>query len=240
MEAALRRRLWLDQTYSKGGDLMSFEHGLEPARGEGYAPYVSGGGASLRPELRSAPPSGARARWSKLPAQERRGRPVTGEELALLYETRRELVASRVRRMLPWLPDGEIIEEAVQQAFLEAVKNRPERPPMPLAWITTVAYRRAINFAQRKARQDPEWPAVPEVPEERLGHGHATDPGLWLEATELLRAIAGLPERQRQVLALAAGGFTHRETGARVGLTVRGAENAARRGREALRRRLCA
>jgi RNA polymerase sigma factor (sigma-70 family) len=150
------------------------------------------------------------------------------------------LIAGRVRRMLPWLPDGEIVEEAVQIAFLEAVRKRPARPPMPLAWITTVAYRRAITIAQRRVRDDPELPEIPELPEERLGHGHACEPGLWLEARELLRALAGLPERQRRVLALAAGGFTQRETGARVGLTVRAVENATRRGRRALREQLAA
>jgi RNA polymerase sigma factor (sigma-70 family) len=206
--------------------------------GEEYVPYVSAGGRSLRAELRSAPPPGAHARWSELPEQDRRGRAVSDEELALLFETRRKVIIARVRRMLRWVPDHEIIEEAVQQAFLEAVKSRPERPPMPLAWITTVAYRRAINFAYRKARQDPEWPSVPEVPEDQLGHGHAPAPALWLEATELLRALAGLPDRQRQVVALAAAGYTHRETGARVGMTPRGAENAARRGRGALRQQL--
>ena len=141
--------------------------------------------------------------------------------------------------MLRWVPDHEIIEEAVQQAFLEAVRRRPARPPMPLAWITTVAYRRAINFAERRARQDPEL-VVPDRLQERLGHGHAPAPGLWLEATELLRAVAELPDSQRQVVALAAAGYTHQEAGQRVGLTVRGAENAARRGRGALRRRLAA
>ena len=219
---------------------MLFEHGVDPARAERYAPYVSAGGVSLRPELRSAPPRGAWARWSNLPADEQGGRPVTGEELALLFETRRELIAGRVRRMLPWLPDAEIVEEAVQIAFLEAVRKRPMRPPMPLAWITTVAYRRAITIAQRKLRDDPELPEIPELPEEQLGHGHACEPGLWLEARELLRNLAALPERQRQVLALAAGGFTQREAGARVGLTVRGVENATRRGRRALRERLTA
>jgi RNA polymerase sigma factor (sigma-70 family) len=206
----------------------------------GYVPYVSAGGRSLAPELRSAPPPGSQARWSELSARDRRGRPVSDEELALLFETRRELIAARVRRMMRWVPDHEIIEEAVQHAFLEAVRNRPRRPPMPLAWITTVAYRRAINFAYRRARQDPEWPSVPDVPEERLGHGHAPAPGLWLEATELLRALAELPERQRQVVALAAAGYTHRETGERVGMTVRGAENAARRARRVLRQQLAA
>jgi len=217
-------------------DEMPSEHEQD----EGYVPYVSAGGRSLRPELRSAPPAGSGARWSELAEEDREGRPVSDEELALLFETRRKLIASRVKRMMRWLPDEEIIEEAVQQAFLEAVKNRPERPPMPLAWITTVAYRRAINFAYRKARQDPDWPTVPEVPEERLGHGHAPSPGLWLEASELLRALAELPERQRQVVALCAAGYTHRETGERVGMTPRGVENAARRARGALREQLAA
>ena len=205
--------------------------------GQEYVPYVSAGGRSLAPELRSAPPPGAHARWSELAEQDRAGRPVTDEELALLFETRRKMIIARVRRMLRWVPDHEIIEEAVQQAFLEAVRNRPARPPMPLAWITTVAYRRAINFAERKARQDPTL-FIPERPEERLGHGHAPAPGLWLEATELLRALAELPATQRQVLVLAAAGYTHREAGERVGLSDRGAENAARRGRGKLRQKL--
>ena len=128
----------------------------EHEQDEGYTPYISAGGRSLRAELRSAPPAGSRARWSELPEQDRSGRPVSDEELALLFETRRKLIMARVTRMLRWVPDPEIIEEAVQQAFLEAVRRRPSRPPMPLAWITTVAYRRAINFAERKARQDPE------------------------------------------------------------------------------------
>jgi RNA polymerase sigma factor (sigma-70 family) len=149
------------------------------------------------------------------------------------------MIMARVRRMLRWAPDHEIIEEAVQQAFLEAVRNRPSRPPMPLAWITIVAYRRAINFAERKARQDPNL-VVPDRLEERLGPGHAPAPGLWLEATELLRALAELPEGQRRVVALAAAGYTHREAGERIGLTPRGVENAARRGRGALRRQLAA
>ena len=206
---------------------------------EEYVPYVSAGGRSLRAELRSAAPAGSQARWSDLPEEDRAGRPVSDEELALLYETRRKLIMARVTRMLRWVPDHEIIEEAVQQAFLEAVRRRPARPPMPLAWITTVAYRRAINFAERRARQDPEL-IVPDRLQERLGHGHAPAPGLWLEATELLRAVAELPDSQRQVVALAAAGYTHQEAGQRVGLTVRGAENAARRGRGALRRRLAA
>jgi RNA polymerase sigma factor (sigma-70 family) len=204
---------------------------------EGYAPYVSAGGRSLRPELRSAAPPCSRARWSELPDEDRSGRPVSDEELALLYETRRKLIMARVTRMLRWVPDHEIIEEAVEQAFLEAVRRRPARPPMPLAWITTVAYRRAINFAERRARQDPEL-LVPDRREERLGHGHAPAPGLWLDATEVLRALAELPERQRDVIALAAAGYTHHEAGERVGMTARGVENAARRGRRKLRQQL--
>ena len=38
---------------------------------EGYVPYVSAGGRSLRAELRSAPPAGSQARWSELPEEDR-------------------------------------------------------------------------------------------------------------------------------------------------------------------------
>lgn len=158
----------------------------------------------------------------------------------MLFETRRGLIAVRVRRALRWLRDEEIVEEAVQLAFAEAVRRRPQRPPMPVAWLTTVAYRRAITLAQRRARQDPEGPRVPELAEERLGHGQAPGMGLWLEATEVLRAVAQLPDRERRVIELAAAGFTQREMVARVGGTVRGVENRARRGRRRLREQLAA
>jgi hypothetical protein len=49
----------------------------EHERDEGYVPYVSAGGRSLRAEPRSAPPSGSQARWSDLPEQDRPGRPVS-------------------------------------------------------------------------------------------------------------------------------------------------------------------
>ena len=209
------------------------------ARNE-YVPYVSSGGRSLRPELRTAPPPGSQARWSQLPDGDRGGRPVSDDELALLFETRRRLVSGRVTRMLRWLNDMEIVEEAVALAFLEAVRRRPERPPMPLAWITTVAYRRAITLANRKAREHSKQFAVPELRDEQLGHGHATEPDVWLEATDLLRAVAALPARQRQVIELTAAGFTHQETAERIGGTARGIENSARLARRKLRGQLAA
>ena len=205
-----------------------------------YAPYVSRGGRSLRAERRTAPPPGSQARWSQLPDGERGGRPVTDDELALLFETRRRLVSARVRRMLRWLNQPEIIEEAVALAFLEAMRRRPERPPMPLAWITTVAYRQAITLAQRKVREHLAEFVVGELPEERLGHGRATEPDVWLEATDLLRAVADLPARQRQVIELTAAGFTHQETAEQIGGTARGIENTARVARRKLRGELAA
>jgi DNA-directed RNA polymerase specialized sigma24 family protein len=161
---------------------------VEEPGAAGYVPYVSAGGRSLRAELRSSPRPGSRARWSQLADGEREGRPVSDAELAPLFETRRGLIAARVRRALRWLRDEEIVEEAVQLAFTEAVKRRPQRPPMPLAWLTTVAYRRAITLAQRRARQDPVWPRVPELAEERLGHGRALDAGLCRRLRERLAA----------------------------------------------------
>ncbi|MGA2930195.1 MAG: sigma factor-like helix-turn-helix DNA-binding protein, partial [Solirubrobacteraceae bacterium] len=63
---------------------------------------------------------------------------------------------------------------------------------------------------------------------------------LWLEATELLRAVAQLPARQRQVIELTAAGFTHRETAERIGGTARGVENSVRLARRKLRGQLAA
>src|SRR5207244_11994770 len=83
----------------------------EHEQDEGYVPYVSAGGRSLRPELRSAAPPCSRPRWSELPEEDRQRTPVSDEELALLFETRRKLIIARVRRMLRWGPGHEIIEE---------------------------------------------------------------------------------------------------------------------------------
>lgn len=207
---------------------------------EEYVPYLSSGGRSLPAELRTAPPPGSQARWSQLPDGSRDGRPVSDDELALLFETRRRLVSARVRRILRWLNQVEIVEDAVTMAFLEAVRRRPDRRLMPLAWITTVAYRRAITLAQRNVRENPEQFAVSELAQEQPGHGHATQPELWLEATELLRAVAKLPDRQRQVIGLTAAGFTHEEAAERIGGTVRGIENTARLARRKLRGQLAA
>jgi hypothetical protein len=87
-------------------------------------PYVSAGGRSLGPERRTGPP-GSGARWSRLSEGDRAGRPVSDAELALSFETRRRADRRPGQAALRWLADDEIVEEAVQQAFHEALMRRP-------------------------------------------------------------------------------------------------------------------
>jgi RNA polymerase sigma-70 factor, ECF subfamily len=61
-------------------------------------------------------------------------------------------VATLVRRF----GDIDVAEEAVQEAFVEAVRRWPERgiPPSPAGWIITTAKNRAIDRLRREAIRD--------------------------------------------------------------------------------------
>lgn len=62
------------------------------------------------------------------------------------------VVATLVRRF----GDIDIAEEAVQEAFVEAVRRWPETgvPPSPAGWIITTAKNRAIDRLRREAKRD--------------------------------------------------------------------------------------
>jgi DNA-directed RNA polymerase specialized sigma24 family protein len=104
----------------------------------------------------------------------------------------------------------ELIEDACQSAWAILLRSQPDRFAI-FAWLRVVAIHEAYRFSaiqrrdahlDRLAFDDENW------------HEAIADPGTLdalLEAREALRLLAGLPERQRNDLALQVAGFSYRE-----------------------------
>ena len=73
------------------------------------------------------------------------------------------------------LGDLEVAEDAVQEAFVEALRTWPDRgvPDRPGAWITTTARNRALDRLRREARRPAREAAAERDP--TLGAASAAD-----------------------------------------------------------------
>jgi RNA polymerase sigma-70 factor (ECF subfamily) len=116
------------------------------------------------------------------------------------------------------LRDEELAEDAVQEAFLTAWRTCarfvPERASAR-AWLLTLVHRRAVDLVRRQERRKAEplegapEPESPPADEDAL---------LRLERDRVVRALAQLPDREREALELAYyGGFTQSELAERLG-----------------------
>jgi RNA polymerase sigma factor (sigma-70 family) len=92
--------------------------------------------------------------------------------------------------------DRAAAEEAVAEAFSRAWASWPKvsRHPSPSAWVIRTAMNHHVSRWRRTRR---EVALTPEVVADVAGS--AVDPG---GRDDLIRAVAALPERQRQVVAL--------------------------------------
>jgi DNA-directed RNA polymerase specialized sigma24 family protein len=167
------------------------------------------------------------------PTNTRPSQVVRGDEEALYRRHHRDLertVAHAVRA------PRELIEEACQTAWTTLLRSQPERPTI-FAWLRVVAIHEAFRLSateRRDARLEHltgdsgGWDAV--IPD-----GRSLDAAL--EAREALRALAALPARQRDDLALLIAGYSYREiaeiTGGRTRTNV---NKALGKARERLRR----
>lgn len=109
-------------------------------------------------------------------------------------------------------------DDAWSETFLAALKAYPELPDGAnvQAWLVTIAHRKAIDVI--RARNRSAIP-VPELPERPSTRGVPGDGDIW-------KAVAALPDRQRQAVAYHyLGGLPHREVADLIG----GTESAARR-----------
>lgn len=140
------------------------------------------------------------------------------EEAALgeLYD-RYGAAAFRLARRV--VRDSALAEDVVQEAFLAiwrgAARFLPERA-RAAAWIMTLVHRRAVDVVRREQRRR----GLPlEDGEDDRVEG-AADDAVWLrlERERVQRALAALPDQQRETLELAYyGGFTQAELADRLG-----------------------
>ncbi|MFN8481660.1 MAG: sigma-70 family RNA polymerase sigma factor [Anaerolineae bacterium] len=152
------------------------------------------------------------------------------EALAALYDRYATLVFSLVSRMLG---GGMTAEEVTQDSFVllwrRADQFSPERGRV-LSWLMTIARNRAIDELRRRQ-------AAPEQVE--LVDAAAGYPGmeeLSLQRMQMRRALAQLPEAQREALELAYyGGMTQQEVAEHLGLPLGTIKTRMRMGLQRLR-----
>ncbi|MBY8877629.1 RNA polymerase sigma factor [Actinacidiphila acidipaludis] len=122
-------------------------------------------------------------------------------------------------------------DDAWSETFLAALRAYPGLPAdaNTEAWLVTIAHRKAVDVLRGNARRPTPVDAVPERPA-RTGRPDDGDPDLW-------RALAALPERQRQAVAYHyLAGLPYREIAALTGGSTDAARRAASDGMKTLRR----
>ena len=129
-----------------------------------------------------------------------------GDEAELYDRHHRELIRAVSRHVNA---GAALIEDACQTAWTNLVRRQPDRASV-FAWLYVVAVHEAYRLSTLGRR---------ELRLEALATGSAWEtfiPGSvtledQLEALEALRALAGLPDRQRRDLALFVAGYKYRE-----------------------------
>jgi RNA polymerase sigma factor (sigma-70 family) len=141
-----------------------------------------------------------------------------GDEVALaeLYDRFGKIAWGLALRILR---DDSLAEDAVQDAFLAAwgtaARFVPERGSAR-TWVLTLVHRRAVDLVRREQRRRGE--PLEAAPEPRGEAGADDDALLRLERERVQRALAQLPDREREAIELAYfGGFTQSELADRLG-----------------------
>jgi RNA polymerase sigma factor (sigma-70 family) len=134
----------------------------------------------------------------------------------------------RVCRVLLGVHDA---EDAWSETFLAALRAYPELPDTANteAWLVTIAHRKAIDVLRARKRQPAPVEEVPEAPTS-LGVPGGEDADLW-------RAVAALPDKQRQAVAYHyVAGLPYAEIAVLLGGTTDAARRAAADGIKHLRK----
>jgi RNA polymerase sigma factor (sigma-70 family) len=115
--------------------------------------------------------------------------------------------------------DATLAEDVVQEAFLGVWRSAPrfmaERAKAS-TWILTLVHRRAVDLVRREERRRAE---PLDDRSQEVGGGAEEEVWLRLERERVRRALAALPDQQREAIELAYyGGFTQSELADRLGL----------------------
>jgi RNA polymerase sigma factor (sigma-70 family) len=122
-------------------------------------------------------------------------------------------------------------EDAWSETFLAAMRAYPDLPDdaNAEAWLVTIAHRKAIDLLRARGRQPVPVGEIPEVPT-ALGVPGEGDGDLW-------RAVAALPDKQRQAVAYHyVAGLAYAEVAGILGGTADAARRAAADGVKNLRK----
>lgn len=109
-------------------------------------------------------------------------------------------------------------EDVTSQVFIKAWEAYPRFEPQgatPAAWLFRIARNAALDHHRSAGRRDRLVRVVAAEPEAVADP--AEEAGRHLEHARLLELVAGLPERQREVIALRHSGLSFAEVGAIVG-----------------------
>lgn len=125
-------------------------------------------------------------------------------------------------------------DDAWSETFLAALRAWPDLADDAnvRAWLVTIAHRKAIDIRRAEARH-----AVPVADPPERATAREDGPDHLLPDDELWRALAALPDKQRQCVAYHhVAGLPHAEVAGIVGGTAAAARRAASDGIAALRR----
>jgi RNA polymerase sigma-70 factor (ECF subfamily) len=183
----------------------------------------------------AAPPATADG---ELVARACAGEPLAFELLVVKYQRR---AAAEIRRLVH---DPAVTEELTQDAFLRAWDALPELQARDRfwPWLRTICRNAASSYLRSGQNRLDDRPADPEAPATLAAlERHATSGGVEEEvaARELFdalrRAVAALPERQRDaILMREIDGLDYRAIAATMGLPVNTVKSHIFRGREAI------
>jgi RNA polymerase sigma-70 factor (ECF subfamily) len=145
-----------------------------------------------------------------------------GDESALaeLYDRVGRVAYGIAHRILR---DERLAEDAVQEGFLavwrSAATFRAERAKAS-TWVVTIVHRRAVDIVRREERRRAEPLEAATAPEAADPGGSAEDEA-WLgfERERVMRALAALPDAQREAIELAYyGGYSQSEVAETLGV----------------------
>lgn len=141
----------------------------------------------------------------------------------------------RVARTLTGPDDA---DDVWSETFVAALRAYPALPETTntQAWLVTIAHRKSIDVLRARARRPVPSDLTAAIPAVSGAQG---DPGGRADTLDLYAALARLPDKQRQAVALHhLGGLPHAEVAQRLGGTAAASRRAAADGVAALRRHL--
>ncbi|MFI6292799.1 RNA polymerase sigma factor [Nonomuraea sp. NPDC050790] len=113
------------------------------------------------------------------------------------FGTHASLVRSYLRRLIP----RQEVDDVTQVVFAEVWRSRDRFDPARSleTWLLSIAHRRAVDYLRVRRLNTVALEAIPEVP----GHDGRADSDQLADRDQLMRALAELPDPQREAIELA-------------------------------------